>query len=62
MGRSLGGTLATLATALRPEGTRGLILLGAPLCFEATTSRFVTPSRGWIRRDWQMPMLFRDPS
>jgi polyhydroxyalkanoate synthase len=32
-GHSLGGTLAALFTALHPERVRGLILLGAPLCF-----------------------------
>ena len=37
VGHSLGGTLAAIFTALAPASTRGLILLGAPLCFEPAT-------------------------
>jgi polyhydroxyalkanoate synthase subunit PhaC len=40
MGHSLGGTLAAVAAALEPDGLRGLVLLGSPLCFRAGTSRF----------------------
>ena len=38
VGHSLGGTLAAIFTALAPASIRGLILLGAPLCFEPATS------------------------
>jgi polyhydroxyalkanoate synthase len=40
IGHSLGGTLATIFSALAPASIQGLILLGAPLCFEPATSRF----------------------
>jgi len=40
MGHSLGGTFAAIFAALEPKGARGLVLLGAPLSFEPTTSRF----------------------
>jgi polyhydroxyalkanoate synthase len=40
MGHSLGGTLAAVHAALDPEGARGLVLLGAPLCFQPGVSRF----------------------
>ena len=40
VGHSLGGTLAAIFTAWAPASIRGLILLGAPLCFEPATSRF----------------------
>jgi polyhydroxyalkanoate synthase subunit PhaC len=40
VGHSLGGTLAAIFSTLAPESIRGLILLGAPLCFEPATSRF----------------------
>jgi polyhydroxyalkanoate synthase len=40
MGHSLGGTLAAIHAALNPQGVRGLVLLGAPLCFEPGVSRF----------------------
>jgi poly[(R)-3-hydroxyalkanoate] polymerase subunit PhaC len=40
VGHSLGGTLAAIFSALASESVRGLILLGAPLCFEPATSRF----------------------
>ncbi len=40
MGHSLGGTLAAIFGALAPESIRGLVLLGAPLCFRPATSRF----------------------
>jgi polyhydroxyalkanoate synthase subunit PhaC len=39
-GHSLGGTLAAIFGALDPQRVRGLVLLGAPLCFEPGTSRF----------------------
>ena len=40
IGHSLGGTLAAIFGALAPDSIRGLVLLGAPLCFRPTTSRF----------------------
>jgi polyhydroxyalkanoate synthase len=40
IGHSLGGTLAAIFGALAPERLRGLVLLGAPLCFQPETSRF----------------------
>jgi polyhydroxyalkanoate synthase len=40
MGHSLGGTLATIYCALEPRSVKGLVLLGAPLCFERASSRF----------------------
>jgi polyhydroxyalkanoate synthase subunit PhaC len=40
MGHSLGGTLAAIHCALEPRSVKGLVLLGAPLCFEQASSRF----------------------
>jgi polyhydroxyalkanoate synthase len=40
MGHSLGGTLAAIHAARDPEGLRGLVLLGAPLCFGSAVSQF----------------------
>jgi polyhydroxyalkanoate synthase len=40
IGHSLGGTLAAIFGALKPESICGLVLLGAPLCFQPATSRF----------------------
>lgn len=40
IGHSLGGTLAAVFTACEPRAVRGLLLLGAPLCFQPTTNRF----------------------
>jgi polyhydroxyalkanoate synthase subunit PhaC len=40
IGHSLGGTLAAIFGALAPASIQGLILLGAPLCFEPATNRF----------------------
>lgn len=40
IGHSLGGTLAAIFSALAPASIQGLVLLGAPLCFEPATSRF----------------------
>jgi polyhydroxyalkanoate synthase len=40
MGHSLGGTLAAIHAAFDPHGVRGLVLLGAPLCFQPGVSRF----------------------
>jgi polyhydroxyalkanoate synthase len=40
VGHSLGGTIAAIFSALAPASIRGLVLLGAPLCFRPATSRF----------------------
>jgi len=40
VGHSLGGTLAAIFAALAPQSARGLVLLGAPLCFQPATSHF----------------------
>lgn len=40
MGHSLGGTLAAIYCALEPQSVKGLVLLGAPLCFEEASSGF----------------------
>lgn len=40
IGHSLGGTLAAIFAAAAPQSIRGLVLLGAPLCFRPGTSQF----------------------
>jgi polyhydroxyalkanoate synthase len=40
MGHSLGGTLAAIFCALEQKSVRGLVLLGAPLCFAPGSSQF----------------------
>ena len=40
IGHSLGGTLAAIYAVLEPQSVKGLVLLGAPLCFEQASSRF----------------------
>lgn len=40
IGHSLGGTLAAIYGAFQPETIKGLLLLGAPLCFEPSKSQF----------------------
>lgn len=40
IGHSLGGTLAAISSTLILERIKGLVLLGAPLCFEPATSQF----------------------
>jgi poly[(R)-3-hydroxyalkanoate] polymerase subunit PhaC len=40
IGHSLGGTLATIYGAMSSETVRGLVLLGAPLCFQPGESQF----------------------
>lgn len=40
IGHSLGGTLAAIYSAWSPADIGGVVLLGAPLCFEADRSRF----------------------
>jgi poly[(R)-3-hydroxyalkanoate] polymerase subunit PhaC len=40
IGHSLGGTLAAIYGGLESERIEGLVLLGAPLCFQPKTSRF----------------------
>ncbi len=39
-GHSLGGTLAAIYGAFLPESIKGLVLLGAPLCFEPSANQF----------------------
>jgi polyhydroxyalkanoate synthase subunit PhaC len=40
IGHSLGGTLAAIFAATSPQSIQGLLLLGAPLCFQPATSNF----------------------
>ena len=40
IGHSLGGTLAAIYAAVGSDRLRGLVLLGAPLCFEPQTNGF----------------------
>jgi polyhydroxyalkanoate synthase len=40
VGHSLGGTFAAIFGIVAPEAARGLVLLGAPLCFRPGISRF----------------------
>lgn len=40
IGHSLGGTLAAIFAALEPQMLGGLVLLGAPLCFQPNTCQF----------------------
>ncbi len=40
IGHSLGGTLAAIFAAAAPTTIRGLVLLGAPVCFQSGTSHF----------------------
>ncbi len=40
IGHSLGGTLAAIYAASAPASIKGLVLLGAPLCFAPRASRF----------------------
>ena len=40
IGHSLGGTLAAIFAAAEPQSISGLVLLGAPLCFQPATSTF----------------------
>ena len=40
IGHSLGGTVAAIFASSAPRGIRGLVLVGAPLCFEPQTSNF----------------------
>src|SRR5258708_1711094 len=40
IGHSLGGTLAAAFRACEPRAVRGLLLLGAPICFQPATNRF----------------------
>lgn len=40
VGHSLGGTIAAISSALAPATISGLVLLGAPLCFQRHTSPF----------------------
>jgi poly[(R)-3-hydroxyalkanoate] polymerase subunit PhaC len=40
IGHSLGGTLAAIYGTLAPASIRGLVLLGAPLCFQPAQSQF----------------------
>lgn len=40
LGHSLGGTLAAVYCAMEPRSVRGLVVLGAPLCFDRASNRF----------------------
>jgi polyhydroxyalkanoate synthase len=40
IGHSLGGTFAAIHAAAEPQNLRGLVLLGAPLCFASESSAF----------------------
>jgi len=40
IGHSLGGTLAAIFCALEQQGAKGLVLLGAPVCFSPGSSSF----------------------
>ena len=40
IGHSLGGTIAAIYGAFQPETIKGLVLLGAPLCFEPSKGQF----------------------
>ena len=40
IGHSLGGTLAAIYAASAPDSIKGLVLLGAPLCFAPQTTEF----------------------
>jgi polyhydroxyalkanoate synthase subunit PhaC len=40
LGHSLGGTLAAVFAGLEPRRLRGLVLVGAPLCFHPASSQF----------------------
>ncbi len=40
IGHSLGGTIAAIYAASAPESIKGLVLLGAPLCFAPQASQF----------------------
>ena len=40
VGHSLGGTFAAIFAGLEPQSIRGLVLLGAPLCFQPGSSGF----------------------
>jgi polyhydroxyalkanoate synthase len=40
MGHSLGGTFAAIFAATMPQSVKALVLLGAPLCFDPSSSRF----------------------
>lgn len=39
-GHSLGGTLAAVFSSCEPHSVRGLVLLGAPVCFQPAMSKF----------------------
>jgi polyhydroxyalkanoate synthase len=52
IGHSLGGTLAAIYCALEPRSVKGLVLLGAPLCFEQGSSRFRDALVGLVREEF----------
>jgi poly[(R)-3-hydroxyalkanoate] polymerase subunit PhaC len=51
IGHSLGGTLAALYGAFQPETIKGLVLLGAPLCFEPSKNQFRDALISLVPRD-----------
>ncbi|NGO56179.1 alpha/beta hydrolase [Mesorhizobium camelthorni] len=62
IGLSLGGTLATIHSALAPEGVGGIVLLGAPLCFRPRASQSETPWFRWFPRTFPKRTRFQAPS
>ena len=61
LGHSLGGTLAAIFGATASKSIRGLVLLGAPLCFRPATSRFRDALVSLVHRTWtrQSPVQAR---
>jgi polyhydroxyalkanoate synthase len=51
VGHSLGGTLAAIYAASAPESIRGLVLLGAPVCFQPEVSQFRDALVSMVRPD-----------
>lgn len=51
IGHSLGGTLAAIYAASASESIRGLVLLGAPLCFQPEESHFRDALVSMVRPD-----------
>jgi polyhydroxyalkanoate synthase len=51
IGHSLGGTLAAVYGAMASDAIRGLVLLSAPLCFQAASSHFRDALVSLVPRD-----------